>query len=252
MTAAAGNIGGGRFIRAVTVSAPDEGGEEYPFDLPVVQFLLRSGGLALAPGVTFLTGENGSGKSTLVEAVAVAAGINAEGGSQNYRFVTRSSESSLGAYLTPSWGHRKPRSRFFLRSETYYNVKTEIERLGPEQIALMGGIIPHERSHGESFLDLLVHRFSPSGLYLLDEPEAALSFQGCLAVLHRFSELVAHGCQLLISTHSPILLSLPGATIYEIADDGAIAEVSYDDARAVQTTRHFLANPQAYLRYLTM
>lgn len=200
-------------------------------------------------------GENGTGKSTLIEAIAVAAGFNPEGGSQNFRFASRASESSLGEHLVLSWGTRKPRTRFFLRAESYYNVATEIERLdrdpgSPPLLPVYGGVSPHERSHGESFLDLVVHRFGPEGLYLLDEPEAALSVRGCLALLARMVELTEQGCQLLVATHSPILLALPGATILELADDGEVAQVEYDHALPVRLTREFLARPELYLRHL--
>ncbi|WP_433602120.1 AAA family ATPase [Nocardia sp. CA-135953] len=161
----------------------------------MVTHLDRVGGLTLAPGVTFLVGENGSGKSTLIEAIAVAAGMNPEGGSQNYRFTTRSTESSLGEHLVLRWGTSRPRSRFFLRAESFYNVATETELLGPQQLAAVGGVSLHQRSHGESFVDLMRHRFYPNGLYLLDEPEAALSPRGCMAVLARMSELVAQQCR---------------------------------------------------------
>ncbi|WP_306357085.1 MULTISPECIES: AAA family ATPase [unclassified Nocardia] len=242
-------FGAGGFIREV-VPAPTPRPSGYPFDLPVVRHLDRVGALALSPTVTFLVGENGSGKSTLIEAIAVAAGMNAEGGSQNYRFATRASESELGDHLVLRWGTRKPRSRFFLRAESYYNVATETERLGPEQLAVMGGRSPHERSHGESFVDLITHRFHPDGLYLLDEPEAALSPRGCLAVLALLSDLVAQRCQIVVATHSPILLALPGATIYELDDADGIETVGYDDALPVRMTRDFLAAPERYLEHL--
>ncbi len=220
----------------------------HPYDLPVVAWLAARGGLTIPPGVTFVVGENGSGKSTLVEALAVALGFNAEGGSQNFRFATRASESSLGDHVVPTWGTRKPRTGFFLRAESYYNVASEIERLG--DLGSYGAVSPHERSHGESFVDLLVHRFGPQGLYLLDEPEAALSVRGCMAVLARLADLVAQQCQLVVATHSPVLLALPGATIYEIDDDGAVERVDYDDALPVRLTRSFLADPAAMLRHL--
>lgn len=240
---------GGSYLRALRL---DRGADQdgYPFDLPVVKHLLECGGLALSPGVTFLVGENGSGKSTLVEALAVALGMNPEGGSQNYRFTTRATESPLGDHVILTWNPEKPRTRFFLRAESYYNVATETEALGPEQLAVFGGISPHERSHGESFVDLMRHRFYPHGLYLLDEPEAALSPQGCMAVLSLLSQLVSQNCQLIISTHSPILLALPGATIYEISDQGTIDPVPYDTAMPVRLTRDFLTNPNRYLRHL--
>ncbi|GAA1864721.1 AAA family ATPase [Pseudonocardia ailaonensis] len=210
---------------------------------------LRGRTLELGPGVTFLVGENGSGKSTLVEAVATAAGFNAEGGSRNFRFATRASESALGEALTLVRAPGKERSTFFLRAETFYNVATEIENLGIELDAY-GGVSPHERSHGQSFLDLLTHRFHPRGLYLLDEPEAALSTQGQLAALARIDELTRAGSQFLIATHSPILLALPGARILEIDDGGGLHTVPYDDALPVRAYRGFLADPERMLRNL--
>ncbi|MCX5044322.1 AAA family ATPase [Aldersonia sp. NBC_00410] len=240
-----------QYIRSVRV-ARGHHGDDYPFNLPIVRRLRKSpDGLPIPPGITFLVGENGSGKSTLIEAIAVAAGMNAEGGSQNYRFATRSSESPLGANLTLSWGTRKPHSRFFLRAESYYNVATETENIGPEQLEkVFAGVSPHDRSHGQSFIDLMLLRFYPRGLYILDEPEAALSPRGCMAAVARLAELAAEGCQILVATHSPILLSVPGATIFAISEDGDIEEVAYDDAMPVRLTRDFLAEPERYLRHL--
>lgn len=244
----------GGFIQRVRL-APDVETGRYPFTLPAVAWLARSAGLALTPGVTFLVGENGTGKSTLIEAIAVAAGFNPEGGSQNFRFTTRATESSLGDHLILNWGNRKPRTGFFLRAESYYNVASEIERLdrdpgSPPLLPAYGGISPHERSHGESFVDLVTHRFGPRGLYVLDEPEAALSVRGCMAVLARLAELADQGCQIVAATHSPVLLALPDAAIYEIAEDGGIERVDYDDALPVRLTRDFLAAPERFLRYL--
>jgi predicted ATPase len=241
------------YIKRVQI-APEASTGRYPYTLPVVAQLSQTAGLALADGVTFLVGENGTGKSTLVEAIAVAAGFNAEGGSQNFRFATRATESSLGDSLILSWSGRKPRTGFFLRAESYYNVASEIERLdrepGPSLLASYGGVSPHERSHGESFVDLLTHRFGPQGLYLLDEPEAALSVRGCMAVLARLAELAKQRSQIVVATHSPVLLALPGAVIYEIGEDGQFHHVDYDDALPVRLTRDFLAGPDRYLRHL--
>jgi predicted ATPase len=238
----------GGFLRMVGV--PGTYPDHYPFTLPLVRHLVQTGGLAIPSGVTFVVGENGSGKSTLIEAIAVAAGLNAEGGSQNYRFATRATQSELGEHLTLVWGPCKQRSRFFLRAESYYNVATESERLGPEQLAVLGGVSAHERSHGESFIDIIRHRFYPNGFYLLDEPEAALSPRGCMAVLARMADLTRQNCQMLVATHSPILLSLPGATILEIQEDGDITSVTYDEAMPVGLTRDFLSDPGRYLRHL--
>jgi predicted ATPase len=244
-----------QFVRRVRLPAETNTGR-YPFTLPAVAWLTRSTeGLELPGGVTFLVGENGTGKSTLVEALAVAAGFNPEGGSQNFRFATRASESSLGDHLVLTWGTRKPRTGFFLRAESYYNVASEIERLdeepgSPPLLPAYGGISPHERSHGESFVDLVTHRFGPQGLYLLDEPEAALSVRGAMAVLARLAELIAQGCQIVVATHSPVLLALPGATIYEIGENGTIEQVDYDQALPVRLTRQFLDAPDRFLHHL--
>jgi predicted ATPase len=236
------------FIKAIRLDgAPHDG---YPFSLPAVRALTASGELPLRTPVTLLAGDNGSGKSTLLEAIAVAAGFNPEGGTTSFNFATRASESSLGGHLTlvrpPG---RRPRTGFFLRAESYYNVATEIERLGV--LRSYGGVSPHQRSHGEAFLDLANHRFGPGGLYLLDEPEAALSVQGCLALLLRIADLVAAGSQFVIATHSPILLACPDATILEIGPDGGIGPVAYDEAEPVAMTRAFLADPARFLRHLT-
>ncbi|SHN45982.1 AAA family ATPase [Cryptosporangium aurantiacum] len=239
---------GGGFLRWVELADAPPGPPRYPFTLPVVAALRDAGRLELDPAVTFLVGDNGSGKSTLVEAIAVAAGFNPEGGSRNFRFATRATESSLGEYLQLVRGVSKPRTGFFLRAESFYNVATEIERLG--SFDGYGGQSLHERSHGESFLDLAAHRFGPRGLYLLDEPEAALSVQGCLALLTRIRDLVEAGSQFLIATHSPVLLASPGARILQIEASGTISPVSYDEAQPVEWTRRFLADPQRYLHYL--
>lgn len=243
----------GRFIRSVHL-ADRTNAAVYPFDLPVVTGLHAVGQLELAAGVTFLIGDNGSGKSTLVEGIAVAAGFNAEGGSRSFRFSTRSTESPLGQYLTLRRSPGRERTSFFLRAESFYNVASEIEELdkgGPAGfLNAYGGMSLHQRSHGESFLDLLNHRFGPNGLYLLDEPEAALSPKGLLAALRRIHDLTNAGSQFLIATHSPILLALPGAHIIEIRPDGHLAVVSYDDAEPVTITRAFLQDPERTLRHL--
>jgi predicted ATPase len=246
--ARAGRRDGGGFVRWVELDEPSADVSRYPFTLPVVTGLRGAGRLSLDPAVTFLIGDNGTGKSTLVEAIAVAAGFNPEGGSSNFRFSTRASESSLGEHLRLVRGVHKPRTGFFLRAESFYNVATEIDRLG--ELRPYGGRSLHERSHGESFIDLAVHRFGPDGLYLLDEPEAALSVRGCLAMLLRIRDLALAGSQFVVATHSPILLAVPDARILHIDADGTITEVSYDDAEPVVLARSFLADPARYLHYL--
>jgi len=237
---------GGGFLRWVELDPADTAG--YPFTVPVVRGLRRLGRLDFDPAVTFLVGDNGSGKSTLVEAIAVAAGFNLEGGSRHFNFATQSSEAALASYLRVVRGTTKPRTGYFLRAESFFNVVTEIDRL--EVADQYGGRSLHERSHGEAFLDLAIHRFRPRGLYLLDEPEAALSVHGCLAIVARIRDLAAAGSQFVVATHSPILLAVPGAKILQIDADGTIAEVGYDEAQPVVLTRSFLDDPQRYLHYL--
>jgi predicted ATPase len=224
----------------------------YPFALPAVVHLER---LAFPQPVTFFIGENGSGKSTLLEAIAVAMGFNAEGGSRNFRFGTRESHSDLHAYLRPVRGPTRPRDGFFLRAESYYNVATEIEALdrvpgpGPPIAPAYGSRALHEQSHGESFLALVQHRFRGNGLYFLDEPEAALSPMRQMALLSRLHDLVNARSQFIIATHSPILLAYPGATIYELALGGP-RPVSYEETEHFRITREFLNRYPMMLRTL--
>jgi predicted ATPase len=219
----------------------------YPFSIPAIQELHE---LALHPQVTLFAGENGSGKSTLVEAIAVAAGFNAEGGSRNVTVSTRASHSELHKHLRLVRGTRRPRTGYFLRAESFFNVATYIEELRDPKIAAAYGDRPlHERSHGESFIALVQHRFGPKGLYILDEPEAALSLRGNLALMRRMHDLVAEGSQFIVSTHSPILLGYPDATIYVLSDAG-IAQVPYDKTEVVELTRSFLAGREQFLRHL--
>jgi predicted ATPase len=225
--------------------------DDYPFCLPAVRNLSR---IEFNPTVTFLVGENGSGKSTILEALATAAGFNPEGGSRNFNFGTRASHSPLHGYMRLERGPRRMRDGFFLRAESYYNVATEIERLdalGGKRPLLdsYGGRSPHEQSHGESFLALINERFGGHGLYLLDEPEAALSPNRQLALLVRMHDLVAAAGQFIIATHSPILLAYPGATIYSFEPDG-IRDVAYEDTEHYQVTRRFLADHERMLRQL--
>lgn len=226
--------------------------DRYPFNLPAIRHLEQ---LELHPQVTFFVGENGSGKSTLLEALAVSLGFNAEGGSKNFRFDTRVSHSVLHEYLRIAKGFRRPRTGFFLRAESFFNVATEIERLdnepsfGPPVIHSYGGHSLHEQSHGESFLSLLTHRFGPQGLYILDEPEAALSPQRQLAVMSRLHDLVLEGSQFVIATHSPLLMAYPNARIFQ-CDGNGVQVVNYEDTEHFQVTRDFLANPQRMLRTL--
>lgn len=225
--------------------------DQYPFSLPAVRTLEK---IDLHPNVTFFVGENGSGKSTLLEAIAVSLGFNAEGGSKNFSFGTRKSHSELHQYLRIAKGFRRPRDGFFLRAESFFNVATEIENLdeepgGQKIIDYFGGRSLHEQSHGESFLALMTERFGGQGVYILDEPEAALSPQRQLAVLSRIHDLVLADSQFIIATHSPILMAYPDACIFNCSTNG-ICEVAYEDTEHFQVTRDFLANPSRMLRVL--
>ncbi len=234
------------FLRAIRLMRDEVPSfERYPFSLPAIRTLDE---LDLDPRITFLVGENGSGKSTLIEAIAVVMGFNAEGGSRNFAFSTRRSESELHRFLRPVRGARRPKDGFFLRAESYFTVGTEIDRLGVTES--YGGVSPHEQSHGESFLALANHRFHGNGLYILDEPEAALSPQRQLSLLKIMNELVeGTGSQLLIATHSPILMAYPGATIYHLGSEG-IRPVAYEDTEHFRITRDFLNSRASFFRHL--
>jgi predicted ATPase len=223
----------------------------YPFSLPAIRHLDL---LEFHPAVTFVVGENGSGKSTLLEAIAVACGFNAEGGSKNFNFGTRVSHSPLHEFIRIAKGFRRPRDGYFLRAESFFNVATEIERLdsgggGPRIIDSYGGRSLHEQSHGESFMALMRERFRGNGLYILDEPEAALSPQRQLAALARIHTLAKAGSQFIIATHSPILMAYPDAHIYSCSQDG-IARVDYYDTEHYTVMHDFVVNPKRMLDIL--
>jgi predicted ATPase len=217
---------------------------DFPFTLPVVRALDR---LELHPQVTFFVGENGSGKSTLLEGIAVAMGFNAEGGSRNFRFSTHESHSGLHEHLRLTRGVTAPRDGYFLRAESFYNVSTEIARLGVSDA--YGGRALHEQSHGEAFLTLFMERFKARGFFILDEPEAALSPQRQLAMLSRLHDLAEEGSQFIIATHSPILMAYPNAVIYECGERG-IHPIGYEDTEHYRVMHDFIANPQRMLKVL--
>ena len=242
------------FIRSVELRREDVPDfDAYPFSIPAVRALDR---LELGP-VTFLVGENGSGKSTLVEAIAVAAGFNPEGGSANFSFGTRPSHSQLHELIRLVRGAARPRSGFFLRAESFFNVASEVDRIdrddraegGAGLLSAYGGTSLHEQSHGQSFLALVNNRFGPRGLYLLDEPEAALSVTGNLALLRRMHDLAGEGSQFLVATHSPILMGFPGAVIYSLGD-GGFERVAYEDTDQYALTRSFLEDRERFFHHL--
>jgi predicted ATPase len=225
---------------------------EYPFTLPAVRHLES---IQFHPNVTFLVGENGTGKSTLLEGIAVALGFNAEGGSRNFRFSTRASHSSLHRFIRPSRSARRLRDGFFFRAESYFNLATEIERLdsepapGPPLIDAYDGTSLHEQSHGESFLALFGNRLRPDGLYLVDEPEAALSPTRQLTLLLMLHRLVRQGAQFIVATHSPIIMAYPQAKIYVLRND-AIEETEYTQTEHFAVSRSFLMDHRGRLRRL--
>jgi predicted ATPase len=230
----------------VRVSVPDAqrpSPGEWPMDVPAVAQLVRDG-LDLDPGVTFLVGENGSGKSTIVEAVAMAYGLSPEGGTRNAHLSTRPSESPLARSLTLQRGLGSGRWGFFLRAETMHGWYTHHERFASERDPAF-----HEMSHGESFLEVLRTRFDSPGFYVLDEPEAALSFSSTLGLVARLHDVVSTGGQVLCATHSPVLAAMPGATILEVGDWG-LRETTWAELELVQHWRAYLEAPQRYLRHV--
>jgi predicted ATPase len=215
--------------------------------------------LPFHPKVTFLVGENGSGKSTLLEAIAVACRLNPEGGSRNFNFATRASHSPLDECVRLAKTLAAPGDTYFLRAESFYNVATDIERLdrefkksglsGPPLIDAYGGQSLHEQSHGESFFALFKNRFRDHGLYLMDEPEAALSPKRQLQFLALLHDYVKRGGQFVIATHSPIIMAYPDARIYQLDGEG-LREVAYTDTEHYLVTRGFLSSPQRSLSVL--
>ena len=225
--------------------------DAFPFSIPVVRNLEK---LTFHPAVTFLVGENGAGKSTLLEAIASAWGFNPEGGSKNFNFATHNSHSNLGEYLRLSKGIKRPKDGFFLRAESFYNVATQIEKLdkelgGPPIIASYGGKSLHNQSHGESFFALLMNRFNGDGLYILDEPEAALSPMRQMAMIARMHTLVTQKSQFIIATHSPIIMAYPNAQI-NLIDEKGIKIVSYTETEHFSITKNFLNKYEQFIEDL--
>lgn len=231
-------------IRRVEEYSPDSMARDvWPATLAPVRQLLDDG-LDLDP-VTVLVGDNGVGKSTLVEAIAIAFGMGPEGGSTKSGHSTRPTESPLWEHIAL---HRDPgaaRSGFFLRAETMHGLFTFLEDHpgGPEPVF-------HERSHGESFLDFVIHRSRWPGLWILDEPESALSFSGCLTLIALLRSIVDSGVgQVVLSTHSPVLAAFPGATIHEVGEWG-FRRTEWEELDLVRNQRSFLESPERYLRHL--
>jgi predicted ATPase len=235
-------FGDSRIVRAIQRQPrADVPAREWPASIPAIAQVLNSG-LELGPGVTFLVGENGSGKSTLIEAIAAAYGLGPEGGTIYSAHETHQTESPLADWISLAKRPGAPKWGFFLRAETMHGYYTF-------QDSLDGGHDFHSMSHGESFLAVADAYLSRPGFYCLDEPEAALSFSSTLALIGVLNSLVASGAQILCATHSPVLASLPGATIYELSGSG-IARADWEDLDLVTHWRSYLDAPGRYLRHI--
>jgi predicted ATPase len=225
---------------------------KYPFNLPVMNDL---DSVAFHPNVTYIIGENGMGKSTLLEGIAIALGFNPEGGTLNFNFSSYDSHSDLDQYLRIIKGVERPKDSFFFRAETFYNVATNIEEMDREPggggriIDSFGGRSLHEQSHGESFFAAFVERFQGNGLYILDEPEAALSPLRQMSMLARINELVNKGSQFIISTHSPIIMAYPNAKIFVLSERGMM-ETSLENTPHFSIMKQFFDDKDRMIYHL--
>lgn len=239
---------GNLYISGVSLlSEPQQ--DTYLHALPAVRFLQAGNTLQFETPVTFFAGENGTGKSTILEAIAVAYGFNAEGGTRNFRFSTVQTHSELFRHICLA-KKSYPKDGFFLRAESLYNVASNIDEMDdPLLLRSYGGTSLHQMSHGESFLAIVQNRFGGNGLYLLDEPEAALSPSGLLTLMAEIHLLEQSNSQFIIATHSPILMAYPGADIYAFSKDG-IQKQAYKETEHYQITKQFLDNPERMFQYL--
>lgn len=231
-------------IRGIEINWNLVDDESYVRDIPSIRDIDL---YTFKNNVTFFTGENGSGKSTLLEAIAVSYGFNPEGGTMNYRFSTRDTHSDLSRATRIIKSTRRPFYSYFLRAESFYNVATAEENYGRDSYSGSKGY--HRKSHGESFLALAQDQFNENGIFLLDEPEAALSPQRQLTLLLEMDRSVREGSQFIIATHSPILLAFPGAEILSF-DDGKIHPVSYEDTESYRITEMFINDRDLMMRNL--
>lgn len=220
--------------------------DDYPFNIPSINKITS---LKFHPNITFFVGENGSGKSTLLEAIAVALGLNAEGGTKQSLFSTKKSHSELNKYIKTIRSFKYPKNWFFLRAESFYNLATFMDQTGYFNTYSERSL--HAQSHGESFMATLLGKLKGKGLYLMDEPEAALSPTRQLAALQAIHDLVKNESQFIIATHSPILLAYPNAKIYNFSSSG-IEPIEYEDTEHYSVTKNFLNRYQQMLNHLLM
>lgn len=240
-----------KFIQSISIDWNKIDSDCYLAEIRALHSLEK---LEFSRNVTFFVGENGTGKSTLLEGIAVAYGFNAEGGTKNYSFSTYDSHSQLYHAIRITRGFRKPKASYFLRAESFYNVASKAEDYRDGDAVetyyeRYGGKSLHEQSHGESFLALIQGNFIGNGLYILDEPEAALSPQRQLTLLMEIDRLSKQGAQFIIASHSPILLGLPGAEILSF-DEGKVHSCDYLDTESYRVTELFINNREDLLRRL--
>ncbi len=225
---------------------------DFPLNLPVIKNFRE---IALHPNVTYIIGENGMGKSTLLEGIAIGLGFNPEGGTLNFNFSSYDSHSNLEQYLRIVKGVERAQDSFFFRAETFYNVATNIEEMdsepsfGGKVIDSFGGVSLHEQSHGEAFFAAFTERFRGNGLYILDEPEAALSPLRQLSMLARINDLVHQGSQFIISTHSPMIMAYPDAKIIQLTEEG-MTEVTLEETYHYSIMNQFFDDRKRMLHHL--
>lgn len=232
------------YLREIKMKNDQFDRSSYPFNIPAIKGLES---LDFHPDVTFFVGENGSGKSTLIEAIAVAMGFNAEGGTKQSTFSTSRTHSTLHNYLKTIKSFKYPKDGYFLRAESFYNLATLMDETG--YLTMYGGKSLHQQSHGESFMATLLNKLQGNGLYIMDEPEAALSPSRQMAAVSAIHQLVEENSQFIIATHSPILLAYPRSKIYSFSSDG-IEEIAYEDTEHYAVTRDFLNNHQEMMKIL--
>ncbi|MBQ3632508.1 MAG: AAA family ATPase [Prevotella sp.] len=237
------------YLRAIRNEHVPSVDDSYPFNLPIVRNLKV---LEFSKSVTYIVGDNGSGKSTLLEAIANLLGLNAEGGSKNFNFRTQETHSNLYEELRAVRADLGYRNAFFFRAESFYNLASEVDRIAGEDPMMLysyGGVSLHQQSHGESFMSLFTNRLRSKGLFIFDEPEAALSYLNQLRFLVWMKEAVNSGSQIIISTHSPVILAYPDAEIF-VAENGILKTTPYDDCYIYRDMLAFITNKDLVIREL--